>query len=74
LKYKKDGTFKLLSKTFGPGSRDLTNDLNSEIVERKDTANFGSTEEIFVKQSFKKSKDILMNTFAGKKAKLFFYT
>jgi len=46
-------------------------------VERKGTANFGSKEEFEKQASFKKqmaTKDIVLNTFAGKKAKLFFYT
>lgn len=66
-----------MSKTFGHTSRDLTTDLNAD-VQRKETANFGSNEDMFIKScSFKNkdlSKDILMTTFAGKKAKLFFYT
>ena len=42
-----------MSKTFGHTSRDLTTDLNAD-VQRKETANFGSNEDMFIKScSFK---------------------
>lgn len=64
---------KKMTSTFEePRSTDITGELTGDFPERKDTAIFG---EILLKSCQEVSKDdVMLTTFAGKKAKLFFYT
>ena len=62
---------KKLTSTFEePRLFDITGELTGDFPERKNTANFGET----ILKNEINNEDVMLTTFAGKKAKLFFYT
>jgi hypothetical protein len=62
---------KKLTSTFEePRSLDITGELTGDFPERKNTAIFGQT----ILKNEINNEDVMLTTFAGKKAKLFFYT
>jgi hypothetical protein len=62
---------KKLTSTFEePRSLDITGELTGDFPERKNTAIFGQT----ILKNEINTEDVMLTTFAGKKAKLFFYT
>lgn len=68
---------KKLTSTFEePRSVDITGELTGDFPERKDTASFGTTifSQTIPNNSETNNEDVMLTTFAGKKAKLFFYT